>query len=107
MTLLNIDNLPPIHPGEILKDELEALSMSPHSFAEHIRVPADIVTAVLNGECGVNAQMALRLGQAFGTGPGIWMRLQGMYEVKLARLELAGALEEIGMLVDQGTSKAL
>jgi hypothetical protein len=53
MTLPTVDNLPPIHPGEILKDELEALSMSPHSFAEHIRVPADIVTAVLNGECGV------------------------------------------------------
>lgn len=61
MTLAAIDNLPPIHPGEILKDELEALSMSPRAFAEHIRVPADVVTAVLNGECGVNAQMALRL----------------------------------------------
>ncbi len=32
-----IDNLPLVHPGEILKDELEALNMSARKFAEHIR----------------------------------------------------------------------
>lgn len=90
-----IDNLPPVHPGEILKDELEALSMSARKFAGHIRVPANAVTAILNGERGVTAQMALRFGQAFGTGPGYWMRLQDTYEEKCARSELAGVLEQI------------
>ncbi len=86
-----IDNLPPVHPGEeILKDELEALNMSARKFAEHIRVPPNAVTAILNGARGVSAQMALRSGQAFGTGPGYWMRLQNIYEEKRARSELAG-----------------
>lgn len=96
------DNLPPVHPGEILKDELEALSMSARKFADHIRVPPNAVTAILNGQRGITAQMALRLGQAFGTGPGYWMRLQGMYEVKSARHRLAGVLESIAPLVAPG-----
>ena len=61
-----IDNLPPVHPGEILKDELEALNMSARKFAEHIHVPPNAVTAILNGGRGVSAQMALRLG------PSVW-----------------------------------
>lgn len=98
MTIPAVDNLPMVHPGEILRDELEALSMSARKFADHIRVPPNAVTAILNGQRGITAQMALRLGQAFGTGPGYWMRLQGMYEVKRARVELAGMLEGIGRL---------
>jgi addiction module HigA family antidote len=92
------DNLPPIHPGEILRDELEALSMSARKFAEHIKVPPNAVTAILNGERGVTAQMALRLGQAFGTGPGYWMRLQDIYEEKCARAELGAVLDGIAQL---------
>ncbi|MGO9486437.1 MAG: HigA family addiction module antitoxin [Rhodomicrobium sp.] len=94
-----IDNLPPVHPGEILKDELEALNMSARKFAEHIRVPPNAVAAILNGGRGVTAQMALRFGQAFGTGPGYWMRLQNIYEEKRARSELAGELEQIAGLL--------
>ncbi len=107
MTYPAIDNLPPIHPGEILRDELEALSLSARKFARHIRVPPNAVTAILNGERGVSAQMALRLGQAFGTGPGYWMRLQDIYEEKCARVELAGVLEGIGMLGDQEAARGL
>jgi addiction module HigA family antidote len=61
-------------------------------------VPANAITAILNGERGVTAQMALRLGQAFGTGPGYWMRLQDIYEEKRARVKLAGVLESIAPL---------
>lgn len=107
MTYPAIDNLPPVHPGEILRDELEALSMSARKFADHIRVPPNAVTAILNGQRGVTAQMALRLGQAFGTGPGYWMRLQDTYEEKCARVELAGVLEGIGMLGNRGAKNGL
>ena len=103
MTYPAIDNLPPVHPGDILRDELEALSMSARKFADHIRVPPNAVTAILNGQRGVTAQMALRLGQAFGTGPGYWMRLQDTYEEKCARVELAGVLEGIGRLNSSGS----
>jgi addiction module HigA family antidote len=96
-----IDNLPPIHPGEILKDELDCLSMSARKFAHHIGVPANAVTSILNGTRGISAQMALRVGKAFGTGPHYWMALQDHYAEKQARQELGNRINEIGELVSQ------
>jgi addiction module HigA family antidote len=90
-----VDNLPPVHPGEILRDELEALNMSARKFAEHIGVPPNAVTEILNGERRVTAAMALRLGKAFDTGERYWMNLQSYYEAKVARAELAGKLDAI------------
>jgi len=94
-----IDALPPVHPGEILRDELAALSMSARKFAHHIHVPPNAITAILNGDRGISAQMALRLGQAFGTGPGYWVRLQNLYAEKCARQELGNVLAVIAPLV--------
>jgi addiction module HigA family antidote len=83
-----IDNLPPIHPGSLLRDELEALGLSARKFAEHIHVPHNAVTGIMNGERSVSAQMAIRLGQAFGTTPQYWMNLQAIYDLKRARAEM-------------------
>jgi addiction module HigA family antidote len=83
-----IDNLPPIHPGSFLRDELAALGLSARKFAEHIHVPHNAVTGIMNGERSVSAQMAIRLGQAFGTTPQYWMNLQTIYDLKRARAEM-------------------
>ncbi len=99
MSFEAIDNLPPIHPGEILRDELESLSMSARKFADHIGVPANAVTGILNGTRGISAKMALRIGKAFGTGPHYWMNLQANYEEKLARQELGRRVDGIDELV--------
>jgi len=80
-----IDNLPPIHPGSFLRDELAALGLSARKFAEHIHVPHNAVTGIMNGERSVSAAMAIRLGQAFGTTPQYWMNLQAIYDLKRAR----------------------
>jgi addiction module HigA family antidote len=94
-----IDNLPAAHPGEILADDLEALGLSARKFAAHIGVPPNAVTGILNGERGISAEMALRLGRAFGTSERYWMNLQSHYEAKLAREKLAGKIEAIQPLV--------
>lgn len=99
MSFEAVDNLPPIHPGEILKDELDCLGMSARKFAEHIGVPANAVTGILNGTRGVSAQMALRIGKAFGTGPHYWMTLQDNYSEKLARQDLGSRLDGIAELI--------
>ena len=83
-----IDNLPPIHPGSFLRDELAALGLSARKFAEHIHVPHNAVTGIMNGERSVSAQMAIRFGQAFGTTPQYWMNLQTIYDLKRARAEM-------------------
>jgi addiction module HigA family antidote len=94
-----IDNLPAVHPGEILADELQALGLSARKFAGHIGVPPNAVTGILNGKRGISAEMALRLGRAFGTGERYWMNLQSYYESKRARAKLAGKIEAIRPLV--------
>lgn len=83
-----IDNLPPIHPGIFLRVELEALNLSARKFAEHIHVPHNAVTGIMNGERSISAQMAIRLGQAFGTSPQYWLNLQTIHDLKQARAEM-------------------
>ena len=75
---------PPIHPGEILADELEFLGISAASLARTLRVPTNRVTQVLAGKRAITADTALRLGQWFGTGPELWLNLQTAYELRLA-----------------------
>ena len=96
-----IDNLPPIHPGELLKDELDALGMSARKFAAHIGVPANAVTSILNGRRAISAAMAQRLGKAFATGPRYWMMLQSNFDEKLSRTALAAAIKAIKPLSRQ------
>jgi addiction module HigA family antidote len=95
-----VDNLPPVHPGEFLADELEALHMSARKFAEHIGVPPNAVTGIINGGRRISAQMAMRLGRAFGTGERYWMNLQSLYDAKLAHEEMGEKVAAIRPLVD-------
>ncbi|HLY54174.1 MAG TPA: HigA family addiction module antitoxin [Stellaceae bacterium] len=94
-----IDNLPAIHPGSFLRDELAALHLSARRFADHIGVPPNAVTSIMNGERSITAQMAIRLGQAVGTTAEYWMNLQAIYDLKRARAELPPAAREIRQIV--------
>lgn len=74
----------PIHPGEILSDELDELNMTAAALARELHVPTNRITQVLNGRRAITADTALRLGHWFGTGPEFWMNLQKQYELRLA-----------------------
>ncbi len=69
------------HPGEILRDELEALDMSAHAFAMAIGVPATRIGDILKLRRAVTPETALRLARYFGGSPKIWMRLQTDYDL--------------------------
>ncbi len=77
----------PVHPGEVLREELEELGLSANGLAKALGVPANRVTAVLNGERGVSADTALRLARYFGTTPQLWMNLQKTWELRRAEIE--------------------
>ena len=81
---------PPIHPGEILSDELAELQMSAAQLSREIHVPTNRITQILAGKRAITADTALRLGWWFGTGPELWLNLQKSYELRLAEQE-AGA----------------
>ena len=71
----------PVHPGEVLGEELEELGLS----ASALDVPANRITAILNGQRGVSADTALRLSRYFGTTPQFWLNLQKTFELRVAQ----------------------
>ena len=77
----------PIHPGEILKDELDGLNMSAAALARAIKVPANRISQIVTGRRNISADTALRLGKLFGTGPQFWLNLQAAYELDLAKAD--------------------
>ena len=81
----------PVHPGEILRDELDELELSANALAKALGVPVNRVTMILNGQRGVSADTALRLARYFGTTPQLWMNVQKTWELR--RTEIAKGRE--------------
>ena len=77
----------PVHPGEILRDELGELGMSARAFAEALDVPANRISAILKGQRGISADTALRLSRYLGTTPQVWLNLQKAFELRVAEIE--------------------
>jgi len=71
----------PIHPGRILKREMETRSLSGNKLALALRVPSGRITQILNGKRGISAETALRLGRYFGNSAQFWMNLQSNYDL--------------------------
>ena len=75
----------PMHPGEVLGEELEELGMSASALARDLAVPTNRITSILNGQRGISADTALRLSRYFGTSPQLWLNLQKTYELRVAQ----------------------
>jgi antitoxin HigA-1 len=85
----------PIHPGEILADELEETGLSAKKLADVIDVPPNRLYQLIAGKRSMTADTALRLGQYFGMAADFWMNLQSAYELDLARQENGKAIQRI------------
>ena len=88
------DGMSPVHPGEILRDEIEEFGLSASSLASELAVPTNRVTAILNGQRGITADTALRLSRYFGTSPQLWLNLQKTFELRSAEIESGEDIEE-------------
>jgi addiction module HigA family antidote len=85
----------PIHPGEILADELHETGLTAKKLADVIEVPPNRLYQVLAGKRNVTADTALRLAQYFGMSADFWMNLQSAYELDLARQQNGKAIQRI------------
>ena len=83
----------PIHPGQILKHELEEAGVTANAAALSLRIPANRLTAIINGQRSISADTAMRLGKYFGTSAQMWMNLQSQYELQVAEDELAAKID--------------
>ena len=78
----------PVHPGEVLREELDDLGLSANALAKAVDVPVNRITGILNGERGVSADTALRLGRYFNTTAQFWMNLQQTWQVRIAEMNM-------------------
>jgi len=75
---------PAIHPGEILRDELEELGITPTDLARQIAVPPNRISQIIGGRRSITGDTALRLGHWFGNSPAFWLNLQSSYDLRVA-----------------------
>ena len=91
--------LPPMHPGELLRDEiLPALGRPKTKIAKLLGVSRQTLYDILEEKQPVTPAMALRLGKLCGNGPDLWLNLQKRYDLQLAEQELGEKIKIIPTL---------
>jgi antitoxin HigA-1 len=97
----------PIHPGEHLAEELRELGITAAELSRQIDVPVNRITGIINGQRGITADTALRLGHWFGTSPQFWMNLQQQYELRLAEKEVGAQVASLPRRATVQTTRKL
>jgi addiction module HigA family antidote len=86
--------LPPVHPGEILLEDLmKPLRISINRLSRDLRVPVNRVSEIVNGQRGISADTALRLARYFENSPQFWVNLQSSYNLQVAMRESASRVD--------------
>lgn len=86
---------PPIHPGEILAEELEEIGVTPTELSRQLAVPPNRITQIIQGKRSITGDTALRLGHWFGTSPQFWLNLQSAYGIRVAQQEAGAAIKKL------------
>ncbi len=93
------NGLPPIHPGEFLREALEELDISQARFARAIGVSPMRVSHVIKGSRPVTAELALLFGRAFGQSPQYWLNLQATFDLKITEPAMTKQLKSVAELI--------
>jgi addiction module HigA family antidote len=76
--------LPPMHPGEMLREDwLADYSLTPYALAKALKVPQSRLSEILRGKRAITADTALRLSRYFGNSPEFWLNLQSDYDLRM------------------------
>ena len=89
------NGLPPIHPGEFLRELLDELHLSQAQLARAIGISPMRVSHIINGTRPITAPLALLLGRAFGQSPQYWLNLQTTYDLKTTESTIAEQLKKV------------
>jgi addiction module HigA family antidote len=82
----------PVHPGEVLQEEIAARGLTAHALALKLRVPANRLTEIINGKRGISPDTALRLSRYLGPGAPFWLNLQSQYDLAMAEKRLGAKI---------------
>ena len=78
---MNETHYTPVHPGEVLKDELEEVGLTQTALAKHIGVLPKTIIEICRSKRGISVEMAIKLSKALGGGPQFWLNLQNNWEI--------------------------
>ena len=81
----NLTPFEPTHPGELIRDELEARNLSQASLARQIGVSPSLLNEIINGKRSVNTEFALLLEAALGIEAELFLNLQSAYDMQIAK----------------------
>ena len=87
------NKMKPVHPGEILREDLDEIGLSASALAKALGVPANRITSILNEQRSISGDTALRLARYFDTTPEFWMNLQTAYDIRRTMLESGREIE--------------
>ena len=90
-----------VHPGEILKDELEEMGVSQAEFARQIDVPPNRVSQIIAGKRSVTGDTALRFGHWFGMAPEFWLNLQTQFDLAVVERQVGDSVRELPTAVGE------
>jgi len=92
---MKTNKLPPIHPGEILREEfMKPLGLSQNALARALNVPPRRVNEIVLEKRGITADTALRLAHCLNTTAEMWSGLQANYDLRVARYATAGEIKK-------------
>ena len=92
---MNKEKIPPIHPGDILKEEfLDEMGITQYKLSKEISVPPRRINEIIHGKRSITANTALRLGRYFGVSPQFWINLQAHYDLEVELDKLGPKLEK-------------
>ena len=83
----------PVHPGEVLQEEIAARGLTAHALGLKLRAPANRLTEIIAGKRGVSPDTALRLSRYLGPGAAFWLNLQSQYDLAMAEKRLGAKVE--------------
>jgi len=90
-----VETIPPIHAGEILRDEfMEPFGLSQNALAKALHVPPRRINEIVNAKRAVTADTALRLARFFGNSAEFWMNLQKRFDLEVAKTALSAKINE-------------
>lgn len=84
-----------VHPGIVLKDELDVLEVTPTEFARQIDVPPNRVSQIIAGKRSITGDTALRFGHWFDMDPQFWLNLQSQFELAVAERKTGDAIRHL------------
>ena len=84
-----------VHPGNVLKDELAELGITPTEFARQIEVPPGRISQIISGKRSVTGDTALRFGHWFDINPQFWINLQAQFDLAVADKEIGDSIRHL------------